>query len=410
MNTTGKIIAAALIVIIVAAVGTYAYMQSTQPAARPSPSPSPTATPTPTPNPTPMPPPITLTISSTTSLHDTGLEDNGTDSIKAAFEAKYPWITVNFLAQGTGAALQTAQRGDADMVMVHAPSQEATFLDGGYGVNRKIIAYNFFVIVGPADDPAHVRGMTPTDAMEQIYTLAQNNTPSIVWVSRNDSSGTCTKEKALWTAAGLDVNTISQDSSWFKSTGSGMGQTLLIANEFNGYTISDTGTYLAYYTQNNIQLDVIVDAQKDLLNVYCVMADNPLNANLTGTHFDTEMLFIQYMVSDEGQQVLANYGVSTYEKPLFSPFMPLVSGAAPNATLLSWIQSYAYIPANATECPAQYRYNATDLYSAPYDALPTATANASVQLSANGQLQITVNYEDNVCPQPLVIAYNSGKP
>ncbi len=402
MKTTSKIIAAVLIVIIVAVIGAYAYTRI-QPANNPSPSPS--ASPTAT----PQPAPVTLTISSTTSLHDTGLEDNGTDSIKAAFEAKYPWITVNFLAQGTGAALQTAQRGDADMVMVHAPSQEVTFLDGGYGVNRKVIAYNFFVIVGPADDPAHVAGMTPTDAMKQIYTLAQNNTPGIVWVSRNDSSGTYTKEKSLWTAAGLDINTISQDSSWFKSTGTGMGQTLLIANEFNGYTISDTGTYLAYFTQNNIQLNIIVDAQKDLLNVYSVIADNPLNANLTGTHFDAEMLFIQYMVSDEGQQVLANYGISTYGKPLFSPFIPLVSGAAPNATLLSWIQSYAYIPANATECPAQYRYNATDLYSAPYDALPSVTVSPSPQLAAN-EPQVTVNNPDDTYPQQSIITYNSGKP
>jgi tungstate transport system substrate-binding protein len=110
MNTTGKIVAAALIVIIASAIGAYAYV-SIQPTNSP----------------------VTLTISSTTSLYETGVEN---DAIKPAFEAKYPWITVNFLAQGTGAAIQTAMRGDADMIMVHAPSQEASFLSDGYGVNQ----------------------------------------------------------------------------------------------------------------------------------------------------------------------------------------------------------------------------------------------------------------------------------
>ena len=361
-----------------------------------------------------MPSPVTLTISSTTSLHDTGLEDNGTDSLKANFQAKYPWITVNFLAQGTGAAIQTAMRGDADMIMVHDPVQENTFLTNGYGVNRKIIAYNFYVIVGPADDPAHISGMAPLDALKQIYNLSQTNS-NIKWVSRNDSSGTYSKEKALWTVAGLSINTLSQNTTWFKSTGSGMGQTLLIANELGGYTLSDSGTYLAYYNNNNIQLKIAVQSQKDLLNVYSVIADNPLNANLTGTHFDAEMLFIQYMVSDEGQQILANYGKATYGQALFNPFVPIATGASPNATLLSWIQSYAYINAtnainaNGTECPQQYRYNAGNLYSAPYDAIPSAvpaaTLNPSHQLSSNEELQVTVNYADNAFPQLLISTY-----
>jgi tungstate transport system substrate-binding protein len=286
-------------------------------------------------------------------------------------------------------------RGDADMIMVHSPSQEEAFLEGDYGVNRKIIAYNFFVIVGPADDPANIRGMAPADALKQVYTLAQNNTPGVIWVSRNDSSGTYTKEKSLWTSAGLDINTVSQDPDWFKSTGSGMGQTLLIANEFNGYTLSDTGTYLSYYSQGNIQLDTIVDAQKDLLNVYSVIADNPLNENLTNTNFDASMLFIEFIVSDAGQEIIANYGVADYGKPLFNPFMPLVNGQAPNATLLGWIENYAYIPPNVTECPAEYRYNATDLYSMPYDALP----------SPSPIVQPAANVADDLYPQPMVTAY-----
>jgi tungstate transport system substrate-binding protein len=284
-------------------------------------------------------------------------------------------------------------RGDADMIMVHDPVQENTFLTGGYGVNRKIIAYNFYVIVGPADDPAHIAGMNPVDAMKKVVSLAQNNTPGVVWVSRNDSSGTYSKERALWTAAGLNINTLAQQSSWFKSTGSGMGQSLLVANQFNGYILSDTGTYLSYTVAGNIQLKTIVQAQKDLLNVYSVIACNPLNANLTNTDFPAEMTFIQWLVSDEGQQVMANYGKTTYGQSLFSPFMPLVNGAAPNATLLSWIQNYAYIPANATECPAAYRYNAGNLYSMPYDALPSIAITPLIVTP-----QIATNTAAFTCP------------
>lgn len=142
------------------------------------------------------------------------------------------------------------------MIMVHDPGQETTFLTGEYGVNRKIIAYNFFVMVGPANDPAHISGMAPIDALKQIYNSAQTNS-NVIWVSRNDSSGTYSKEKALWTAAGLNINTLSQNTTWFKSTGQGMGITLLVADQLGGYLLADTGTYLAYYTNGNIQLKIL---------------------------------------------------------------------------------------------------------------------------------------------------------
>ena len=132
-----------------------------------------------------MPSPTTLRVASTTSLKDTGLEDvpeifaNGTvvrDDLKDAFQAKYPWITVNFLYYGTGPAIQAAQRGDADMILVHSPTQELPFLTGGYGVDRKIVAYNFFVIIGPASDPAHINGLTNvSQALQNIYNFGQNS-------------------------------------------------------------------------------------------------------------------------------------------------------------------------------------------------------------------------------------------
>jgi tungstate transport system substrate-binding protein len=302
----------------------------------------------------------TLIVSSTTSLYETLVEDQ----MKTAFQAKFPWITISFLSQGTGAAIQTAMRGDADMIMVHDPTQENTFLVKGYGVNRKIIASNFFIMVGPQNDPANVTGMAPLDALKQIRALGEQG--KAIWISRGDGSGTNSKEKNLWATAGINWTQIRTETSWYKETGQGMTATLLVANELGGYTLSDTASYLTNTNAGNIQMKVVVQATKDLLNVYSVIADNPLNANLTKTNFVASMLFIQYLVSDEGQNLLANYGTSTFGAPLFTPFVPIVS-AGSNATLLSWIQNYAYIPLNVTECPSAYRYDAGSLYSNDWD-------------------------------------------
>jgi tungstate transport system substrate-binding protein len=262
------------------------------------------------------------------------------------------------------------------MIMVHDPGQENTFLTNGYGVNRKIIAYNFFIIVGPTNDPAGVTGLTPLDALRQIKTLGEQG--QAVWVSRGDGSGTNSKEKNLWAAAGINWTQIRTETSWYKEVGQTMTPTLILANYFKGYTLSDTASYLTNTNAKNIQMKIVVQAQKDLLNVYSVIADNPLNANLTNTHFDASMLFIQFMVSDEGQNLLANYGNSTFGQALFAPFVPLATNPSINATLLSWIQNYAYIPPNATECPAAYRYNAGSLYSASYDALSSGSSATSM--------------------------------
>jgi tungstate transport system substrate-binding protein len=333
-----------------------------------------------------------LTVATTTSLHDTGLEDNGTGNIKAAFQAQYPWITINFVPLGTGAAIAQAEAGDADMILVHSPSQELSFLTGGYGVDRKIIAYNFFVIVGPANDPAGISGMTNvSQALTKLYTAAQTNS-QVQWFTRNDGSGTATAESNLWKAAGYSYTTLVQNTTWFQSTGAGMGQTLQEASNGigggpQGYCLSDMGTYLAFSSPTNIQpitLKIEIQAQQALLNVYSAIIDNPQNANLTSTNFNASMTFVNYLVSDAGQQLIANYGISTYNQSLFNPFVPLVSGTAPNATLLSWIQSYAYINstnainANGTECPQQYRYNSGNLYSPSYDALANMNLSASI--------------------------------
>jgi tungstate transport system substrate-binding protein len=307
------------------------------------------------------------------------------------------------------------------MILVHSPSQELNFLKNGYGVNRKIVAYNFFMIAGPANDPAGIFGMTNvSQALQTIYTAAQTN-PQIQWVSRNDSSGTSTAEQNLWKAAGYNYSQLLGQTSWFHATGQGMGVSLSIANNGIGdsppaYILSDTGTYLAYFNQGNIQLVPAIQNQQALLNVYSAIIDDPRNENLTDTKFDASMTFVKWLVSEEGQQVIGNYGVSTYGQSLFVPFVPLASGAQPNATLLSWIQKAAYINetnvinANGTECPTQYRYNADDLFSASYDVVPTENTstvptiqfltNSKPKASANNQQKnptVTCCQSESVC-------------
>lgn len=289
-----------------------------------------------------------LRISTTTSLYDTGL----LDEVKKQYETTHN-IDVNIISAGTGIALQQAQAGDADIVLVHSPSQEQTFLTNGYGVCRKIIAYNYFTIVGPASDPAGITGKNATEALKSILAYGRNNT-STMWVSRGDNSGTFTKEQSLWTSAGYNQTTISTES-WYATTGSGMAYTLNVANQKEAYTISDLGTYLAQQTA--LSLKSIVNGGKSLLNVYSVMAVNP--AKVSNVSFNDAIDFIKWLVSDTGQQVISNYGVANYSQSLFSGAVQPLKDNSPQLDV-SWIQSYAFF--NSTECPTQYRDDHPELY------------------------------------------------
>jgi tungstate transport system substrate-binding protein len=300
-----------------------------------------------------------LIVSTTTSLYETGF----LDYLKNNFELKYPNMNVSFISQGTGLAIQTAMRGDADMLLVHAPSQEYPFLKRGYGVNRKIVAYNFFVIVGPSEDPAGIKGKSPSDALKAIRSAGLDGTA--IWVSRGDNSGTYTKEVSLWSSAGLNVKQLRQEK-WYLEAGSGMTATLKLANEKRGYTLSDTASYLLNFNNHNIDLVKLVEASKSMLNVYSAIADDPRNANMTKTNFDGSMKLIKYLASDEGQQLFADYGVSQYGKPLFGPYLKLLQtksdplGNDPTQ-LIQWISDYAFF--EGSECPQQFRYQAEGLYS-----------------------------------------------
>jgi len=304
-----------------------------------------------------------LFISTTTSLDDTGL----LEAIEADYEATHN-VDLSITAVGTGVAIQQAESGDADVVLVHAPSTELQFLEGGYGVNRKIIAYNFFTIVGPADDPAQISGKNATEALKSIVTygqsIADQSGQTQIWVSRGDNSGTNSKEKSLWTAAGFDYAELST-LPWFAVTGQGMGATLTVADQKNAYTLSDIGTYLKFSSDGTISLDALILEEKSLLNVYSVMAVNTATVQANQTlhsqiNFNDAMDFIQYLISPATQQLINDFGKDTYGQPLFYEAVQPLKDNAPQP-IVSWIQQYAFF--NGSECPPQYRSGYPELYS-----------------------------------------------
>ena len=301
-----------------------------------------------------------LFISTTTSLYDT--------DVLAAIESDYESthnVDLQITAVGTGIAIQQAKNGDADIVLVHAPSVELDFLEGGYGVNRKIIAYNFFTIVGPADDPAGISGKTATEALDAIVAYGQSlDGSNQIWITRGDNSGTNSKEKSLWTAAGYDYTELSSEA-WFASTGQGMGATLNVANQKEAYTLSDIGTYLKYYADGSIQLDALIIEEQSLLNVYSVMAVNTENVQAnqsvhSSINFNDAMNFIEYLISPETQTMINTYDQDTYGMSLFHEAVQPLKDNAPQP-LVNWIKDYAFI--DGYECPPQYRNGYANLYN-----------------------------------------------
>jgi tungstate transport system substrate-binding protein len=303
-----------------------------------------------------------LFISTTTSLYDTEL----LNAIEKDYEATHN-VDLSITAVGTGIAIQQAQNGDADVVLVHAPSVEKTFLEGGYGVNRKIIAYNFFTIVGPADDPAQIAGKNATEALFNIVQYGQNmpdqSGQTQIWASRGDNSGTNSKEKDLWKAAGYNYTELSKEP-WFAVTGQGMGPTLTVADQKNAYTLSDIGTYLKFHEDGSIEITALITEEQSLLNVYSVMAVNTQTVQANKTvheqiNFNDAMDFIRYLVSPSTQQAIDDFGLDTYGQSLFNKAVQALKDDTPQP-VVSWIKTYAYF--DGTECPSQYRSNAGNLY------------------------------------------------
>jgi tungstate transport system substrate-binding protein len=290
-----------------------------------------------------------LVVSTTTSLYDTEL----LDMIEDQFEAKYS-IDIYFISVGTDLAVKHAERGDADMILVHAPSKELSFLEGGYGVCRKIVAYNFFAIVGPEADLANIKDLSPTEALLEIVEAGRSE--GVKWVSRGDDSGTHTKEKGLWTAAGLDWTTL-RNEGWYVEAGAGMGKTLQISDNLDAYTLADMGTYLKYYKDRIVSLEAPVTQEEELLNVYSAIAGN--KTRHSDINFDGAITFIKFLTSDEGQEIIANFGKDLYGQSLFYPAVDLlIQDTDPR---VQWIRNYAFF--DGYECPPEYQNDHPELYT-----------------------------------------------
>jgi tungstate transport system substrate-binding protein len=243
-------------------------------------------------------PPVIL--STTTSTQDSGL----LDVLVPLFERQTGY-SVKTIAIGTGQALALAGRGEADVVLAHAPALETKYIADGKMLNRRLVMYNDFVIIGPAEDPAKIKGMTKAaDAMKAIASTGSR------FVSRGDNSGTHNLEKELWKLAGVEPRT-----GWYIESGQGMGATLGIADDRKAYTLTDRGTYLAF--QKRVRLPILLEGDRPLLNLYSVMEVNPANGPKVNTAGGKA--FADFMVSADVQRVIKTYGVDKYGQPLFVP-------------------------------------------------------------------------------------------
>jgi len=254
-------------------------------------------------------------VATTTSLYDTGLWGY----LEPMFEQKYD-VELDIIYAGTGIALEYGKRGDVDAITIHDKAREQQFVAEGYGVERVPFAYNYFLIVGPSDDPAGIRDLSPEDAFKKLMEEGTNNPEQIKFVSRGDESGTHGKEKRVWKAAGFDYTAV-QESSWAKAgegyieAGRGMGPTLLMASEEHAYTLTDMGTFLAY--KGKLELEPMVEKGAILLNGYSVIAINPEKHPETNIGMANNL--IDFLTSPEIQELIGKYGVEEYGMQLFTP-------------------------------------------------------------------------------------------
>jgi len=242
-----------------------------------------------------------ILLVSTTSTQDSGL----LDVLLPAFTEETGY-QVSLIATGSGQALKIAGEGNADVILLHSPSAEKEFMEKGFGMERRLVMHNDFIIAGPDSDPASLRTQpTAVDSFNAIFSSAS------IFVSRGDESGTHAKELALWKQAGLDPT----GKAWYIETGQGQGTTLNIASEKQGYALTDRGTFLAY----TAKLDLVILFENDpiLLNVYHVITVNPEKwpqVNVKGAQ-----AFADFITSKAGQDIIREFGVKEYGQPLFFP-------------------------------------------------------------------------------------------
>jgi tungstate transport system substrate-binding protein len=245
--------------------------------------------------------PKTIILATTTSTQDSGL----LDVLIPVFEKKTGYF-VKTIAVGSGQAMAMGQKGEADVLLVHSPAAEEKFVAEGFGINRRLIMHNDYIIVGPSEDSAKIKGLK--SASEAFKKMAS---AKALFLSRADKSGTHVKETDIWKKAGVNP----EGEKWYQQTGLGMGQTLNVAAEKKGYTLADRGTYLAL--KKNLGLDILVEGDAILLNIYHVIEVNPAKwpkVNTAGAK-----AFADFMVSKETQEIVKTFGVEKYGSPLFFP-------------------------------------------------------------------------------------------
>ncbi len=247
--------------------------------------------------------PRAVILATTTSTQDSGL----LDVLVPMFE-KETGFQVKTISVGSGQAMAMGRRGEADVLLVHSPGDEQKLMEEGFGVNRRLVMHNDFVIVGPRNDPAKVEGAPSTkEAFRKIAEMGA------LFVSRGDNSGTHAKEKGLWKASGANPD----GQRWYQQTGLGMGETLNVASEKGGYTLTDRGTYLVLARAKRLALDILVEKEPQLLNVYHVIDVNPAKwpkVNAAGAK-----AFAEFMVAPRTQEAIGKFGVEKFGSSLFFP-------------------------------------------------------------------------------------------
>lgn len=243
----------------------------------------------------------TVILATTTSTQDSGL----LDVLLPIFEKKTGCF-VKTIAVGSGQAMAMGQKGEADVLLVHSPAAEKKFVAEGFGVNRRLVMHNDYIILGPSEDPAKIKGMkSATEAFKKIASAGA------LFLSRGDNSGTHSKERDVWKTAGMNP----EGQKWYQQTGLGMGQTINVTNEKKGYTLADRGTYLAL--KKNLALDILVKGDAVLLNIYHVIEVNP--AKWSKVNAPGAKAFADFMVAKETQEVIKTFGVDKFGSPLFFP-------------------------------------------------------------------------------------------
>lgn len=320
----------------------------------------------------------TLTLATTTSTQDSGL----LDVLVPAFEKEYN-TKVKVIAVGSGQAMEMGKKGDADVLLVHSRAAEDKFVADGYGINRKDVMHNEFLIVGPASDPAKIKGMTnATEAFKKIAAASSK------FVSRADKSGTHVKEQGIWTKAG-----IKPALPWYIEAGKGMGDTLMMAGEMNAYTLVDEATWLTWRTKSEIKdLKEILQGDKILFNPYGVIQVNP--AKYPSIHKNAAKAFSDYITGAKGQAIIASFGKEKYGKGLFTPDAAAAS-AEKTSILTIGSNKYKIMGADQTGDVAPYIKNSRTFLPIRPVAYAVGITDSNIMWDGKNQ-QVTLTKDSTV--------------